>query len=153
MKQLEINSETREREKLIIRISGKERSTGFLWLIAGFLGIAFGLFHIINHRLGWLDWPPYVFEWNIYGFLTLAAGIANLFVARSSLKRARKILEENSNIVEEYNRKLPFFLFVLLYNIFFGVAVVFRLLPAIMTLVNRNFVLKNRQKLTRHPDA
>lgn len=141
------------RGELIIRISGRERSNAYLWLVAAFLGIAFGLFHIANARLAWFDWPPFIFEWNLYGFLILAAGLGNLLVARFSLNRSRKVLEENSNVVEEYDRKLPLFLFVLLYNIFFGVGIVFRFLPAIIALVNRSYVLKNRRHLDEYEDA
>lgn len=141
------NNKHKIRERLIIKISRRERANGYLWYVTALLGIACGLLYIANDQFAWFVWPPYLFDWSIYGFLVLAAGIGNLFVARSSLKRSRDLQEENSNIVEDYGRRLPQHLFVLLYNIFFGFGFLLRFVPSILSLVNRNYVLKNRDIL------
>ncbi|MDD4541767.1 MAG: hypothetical protein PHR78_06395 [Eubacteriales bacterium] len=141
------NKKRKIRENLIIKISGRERANGYLWYITAIFGIAWGLLYVANDHFAWFIWPPYLFDWSIYGFLVLAAGIANLFVARASLKRSRNLVKESSNIVEEYDRRLPQYLIVLLYNIFFGFGFLLRFVPSILALVNRNYVLRNRDIL------
>src|SRR5690554_2675921 len=130
LKIMQLNELKRDkRDEILANLSRRERFNAYLWLLQAVLGVSFALFTIVNDLVGSVDWPPFVFNWSIYGVLVLAAGVANVFVARSAFKRARELVQHAPNVVERYRRRRQVLLIVLLYNIFFGFGILLRFVP------------------------
>lgn len=148
LKIMQLNELKRDkRDEILANLSRRERFNAYLWLLQAVLGVSFALFTIVNDLVGWVDWPPFVFNWSIYGVLVLAAGVANVFVARSAFKRARELVQHAPNVVERYRRRRQVLLIILLYNIFFGFGILLRIVPSVIDFRNRAYVLSQRASL------